>query len=58
MFTNTRRFSKRNMFDQDYELAVNRQYLPLNNLRDSFSLDDEFYNRKEFQSNYKNKRTL
>ena len=57
MFTNTKRFSKGSSFDRDYEVSVHRQYLPFNTLSDNFGNSDDFYDRKEFLSNYRHKRS-
>jgi hypothetical protein len=58
MFKNTKRFSKGGMFDRDYEISVNRQYLPYNSVSDGVDNSDDFYDRKEFQSRYKNQGSL
>lgn len=57
MFAATKRFSKGSAPDKDYEFKVNRQYLPFNTMTDSFSSGDDFYDRKEFKSTYRNKRS-
>lgn len=55
MFTKTKRFSKGSTVDRDYELTINRQYQPHNTINDSLVTNEDFYDRKEFQSNHRQK---
>lgn len=53
-FRNTKRFNKGGEVEREYELTVYRQYVQSKS-QDENTADDDFYNRKEFQSRYKNK---
>ena len=49
-FAQTARFNKGADIDRIYELIILNTYVPDNNLKDSNTTDDSFYNRKEFHN--------
>lgn len=49
-FRKTKRFRKGSTVDPDYELIVFQGYRPDSGIDSNTSINDEFYNRQEFQS--------
>lgn len=50
-FRNTKRFTKGSIVEPGYELVVYKQYSPSAEVNDETVVDNEFYNRREFQNN-------
>lgn len=48
-FSKTKRFSKGQNLDRNYEVTVLEQYFPENRVNEDDQLEDEFYNRQEFK---------
>lgn len=56
-FAKIKRFSKGTIINPDYELSVYRHYVSDNTIDDSTTIDDTFYNRKEFDNTLRQRDT-